>query len=412
MRFWAPALVFLTLLHARDDEKLALSLKAQTDFDRVNLSGYPSLAETAACAQSQAAILSVSPPEDQALLHYRKGYCELAGASITRNRQDYTAAASEFDQAIQAWPARIRKPAKNASPEPVASGLLVLAALTHLYAENQAAAQPALSAAVGSAACSPGMIPDGACRLWVAVGKEWLGRMALQTGRIDEAAADFAGASDTGWLDWAQGKLAFRGANYRQAAARYASAIETWKVVWRDPGPGFTRRMGPRPELSSALVDLGGAQLLAGNLRQAETTLEAALKSDPSSARAFYLRGRTRELAGQLNDALSDYNLAARAAFAASEDLVSGEAHLYRGILLFRRKDYSHAEDEFSSALNFNIAESLRPDAEAWRHLAAVASGSCSAARRNLEHSLAAVSPYFPKEEAKTLSAACAASAN
>ena len=32
-----------------------------------------------------------------------------------------------------------------------------------------------------------------------------------------------------------------------------------------------------------------------------------------------------------------------RAAFAASEDLVSGEAHLYRGILLFRRKDYGRA---------------------------------------------------------------------
>jgi tetratricopeptide (TPR) repeat protein len=160
------------------------------------------------------------------------------------------------------------------------------------------------------------------------------------------------------------------------------------------------------------LLDLGAAQLLAGNVKQAESTLDAALKADPASARAFYLRGRARELSGRLTDALSDYNLAARAAFAASEDLASGEAHLYRGILLFRRRDYARAEDEFASALNFSIAQSLRPDAEAWRYLAAVSSGSCGMVRQSLERSLSTVSPFFPKGEARATAAACPVTEN
>ena len=204
----------------------------------------------------------------------------------------------------------------------------------------------------------------------------------------------------------------FRAANYTASATHYSAAIDIWRALWSDPGPGFLRRMGPRPELSAALVDLGGAQLLAGNARQAESTLNSALKADPASARAFYLRGRARESFGNMADALADYNLAARSAFAASEDLASGEAHLYRGILLYRRRDYARAEDEFASALNFSIAESLRPDAVAWRYLAAVSSGSCGLARQSLERSLSAVSPYFPKREARATAAACPATEN
>jgi tetratricopeptide (TPR) repeat protein len=413
MRFWTIGLVLLTCLHARDEERLALSLKAQSDFERVILTVSPALSDTATCAQSQAAMLAIATPEEQAVLHYRKGYCLLAGASITRSHSDYAAAAAEFEGAIAAWPLRVRKPAKNALPEPVASGIQVLAALSHLFAENETAAQPGLAAAVHDANCTASIMTVDACRQWVEVGREWLGRWALTANKLDEAAIDFSNARDTGWLDWAQGKQAFRSGNYAQAAGRYSSAIDWWKTVWADPGPGFVRRMGPRPEISAALVDLGGAQMLAGNLRQSESTLDAALKADPTSARAFYLRARTREMAGHLSDALADYNLAARSAFAASEDLASGEAHLYRGILLFRRKDYGHAEDEFASALNFSIAESLRPDAEAWRHLAAVASGSCATARQNLERSLTSVGPYFPKAEARSIASACpAASAN
>jgi hypothetical protein len=75
---------------------------------------------------------------------------------------------------------------------------------------------------------------------------------------------------------------------------------------------------------------------------------------------------------------------------------------------MYRRKDYSRAEEEFSSALNADIVADMRADAVAWRHMAAVAGGACNVSRRLLEQSLGAVSPYFPKTDAQALMAACA----
>src|SRR6516164_5894765 len=71
----STALISVFLTHfasARDDQRVALTTKAQLDFDRVSLSVQPPLGDTATCAQSQAALLSISPPEDLAELHYRK----------------------------------------------------------------------------------------------------------------------------------------------------------------------------------------------------------------------------------------------------------------------------------------------------------------------------------------------------
>jgi tetratricopeptide (TPR) repeat protein len=415
VRYWIAALTFAAVLPARDDERLALSLKAQSDFERVALAPMPSLPETAACAQSVSAILSVSSPEEFVSLHYRKGYCLLAEATVTGSGHDFAAAAGELDKAIESWPLRIRKPSRDARPEPVPAGLRALAALAHLHAEGEATGRPLLEAATAGATCStgtPALMGEDSCRFWVQTARLWLGRIALREGRLGDAESDFTAMGETGWLDWSRGQIAFQAGNYPQAVARYTSAIQTWKAVWNDPGPAFARRLGPRPNLGSVLADLGGAQLLTGNPAAAIVTLDTSLKLDPASARAFYLRARARELAGRSADAMTDYNLATRAAFAAAENLASGEAHLYRGILLFRRKDYSRGEDEFASALNFSIAGGLKADAEAWRYLAAVASGSCAAARQNLEQTLPAVSPFFPKDEARALAGACQSTAN
>src|SRR5438132_1069946 len=108
-------------LLATDPQQLELALKAQSTYDKVELTPNPTLADTGACVQSQAALLSVSPPEEMALLYFRKGYCTLAGATITGNNREFFTAAAEFDRATEAWPARARKDGKKQTPEPVSS---------------------------------------------------------------------------------------------------------------------------------------------------------------------------------------------------------------------------------------------------------------------------------------------------
>lgn len=246
------------------------------------------------------------------------------------------------------------------------------------------------------------------CRQMVETGRQWLGWIALREGRMDDAARLLTGSSDSGWDQWVQGRRSFDAGSYPDAAANYARAIEIWKSMW--PQPPLVRALGPRPNVPVAQADLGGAQLLAGDAAAAIRTLDVSIKADPSNAHAIFLRARAKEIGGQKEAALADYNLASRTALAAAQDLASGEAHLYRGILFYRRKDFARAEDEFSSALNFEVTPALRQDASAWRHLSAVAGGSCAAAREFLDGSLARVSPFFPKQEARSLAAACVGS--
>src|SRR5664280_941574 len=182
-----------------------------------------------------------------------------------------------------------------------------------------------------------------------------------------------------------------------------ANAIDQWKHIWQGEGPTLLQALGPRPQYAPALADWGGARLLAGDLPGAILTLDASLQADSASPHALFLRARAKELAGRKDEALADYNLASRTAFAAALDLASGEAHLYRGIVLYRRQDFALAEEEFASALNFEMTGTLRPDARAWRQLAAVAGGSCGLARQSLNLALAAVSPFFPRDEARSL---------
>src|SRR5215471_12645745 len=75
-------LLAATALFAADEQQIALMLKAQSDFDRVQLAVAPPLRDTAACIQTQAALMTVAQPEDLPLVHFRKGYCTLAGATL------------------------------------------------------------------------------------------------------------------------------------------------------------------------------------------------------------------------------------------------------------------------------------------------------------------------------------------
>ena len=248
---------------------------------------------------------------------------------------------------------------------------------------------------------------DPFCTELLAAGSEWLGWSALLANQVDEAARRLAGASESGWGAWVQGRQSFDAARYAAAAGQYGAAIDRWKIIWQGEGPTFLQALRPRPQIAGVLVDWGGARLLAGDYAGAILTLDASLQAEPANARALFLRARAKELAGKKDAAMVDYNLASRTAFAAAEDLASGEAHLYRGILFYRRNDFVRAEEEFASALNFEMTPALIPDARAWRHLAAVAGGSCGTARQSLDLALPNVSPFFPRDEARTLASAC-----
>ena len=403
MRLWLLLACSIAALPAADDQRFTLSLQAQSRFERVERSPAPDLGDTIACTQAQAALFPVALPEELALIHYRKGVCTLAGAGITRSAAEFADAAAEFDKAVEAWLARSRAPGKKAPPEPLPSGLRVLAAIARL----ETGAHPTLS--LDPPGCSSSLMSPGFCTALTETARQWLGWLALDRNDLDGAARDFSGSAGTGWAEWVAGRQAFQAGQYQEAARQFRQAVD---LARQGPSASPLGRVSPRPDVASELIELGGAQLLAGDGRAAIASLDEAVKAAPQSARALFLRARARETAGQGEAALADYNLASRTAFANAANLESGEAHLYRGILLYRRKDFTHAENEFASALNFEIPGGLRADAVAWRHLAAVASGSCDASREYLERSLDAASPYFPKAEARRLMGACPTSAS
>jgi hypothetical protein len=412
MCFRALVFLFIPALFAADEQQLALATRAQTDFDRAALAATPQLPDAERCIQSQAALLSVARPSELSLVHYRKGFCTLAAATVTNAPAEFTDAAGEFDKAIEVWPDRSLIAPKNSPLEPVSSGLRVLAAVARLKTGGDTAttehAHQEIAAAVQAPACASNIMSPTYCQALMQTGRDWLGWMAFQRNELFEAARDFAAVPQLAWTQWTAGHQAFEDRKYADAAAHYRRAVESWMAVQRDQSGSIRERLDPPPpDMPGALTELGGAQLLSRDLSGATDSLDAALKADPSLARAAYLRARADELTGNMAQAMTEYNLASRTAFANAKELASGEAHLYRGILMYRRKDYGHAEDEFASALNFDISPALKPDAVAWRHMAAVASGSCSVSRQYLEESLAQVSPYFPKDEARAVAATC-----
>ena len=347
---------------------------AQAAFDRVQQMSSPQLAEASACLQSQASMLSVALPAEESEIRYRKGFCQLVVAALTNAPAAFTDAAADLDRSgatMLAWLAR-RAGHLDAPPE-------------WTKADN---------------------CPES-CQPLIPVAKLWLGWLALDRG--DTAAAESEFDITSGWYEYASGIRGFQEGHYPEAVSRYKDALTIWNRTRHESKPTLSQRLAPSVDIPHVLTELGAAQLLSGDVAGAIGTLDQAAQTSSPSARVYFLRARAKELSGQADAALADYNLASRAAFASAVDLASGEAHLYRGILYYRRKDYARAEDEFSSALNFEISPVLRPDASAWRHLSAVASGSCGASRQYLEQSLPSVSPYFPKDEAKAVAANCLA---
>lgn len=342
----------------------------------------------------------------------------MADAVASQNRTALAQAAQTFDDAIAAEEAvsvRQKRPQNVPYTLNAPNTWRILAAVTRLNAGATIESQePSLLRAVDAdvedgEGCQTNAGSARFCHSVHQLGSAWLGWIALERGDPLEAGGRFANANTPAWREWIAGLQAFRIGAYSAATAEYGRAIGIWREAHPD---SLTQQMNPQPEMSEALTDWGGAQLAANDPRAALANLDQAVKADSANSRALYLRGLAKQHLGRKDDATDDLNLASRAAFAKKGDAGAAEAHVYRGITLFWRKEFLRAENEFASALNGDNAAPWQSDARAWRHLAAVAGGACGASRSSLERAMASVSPYFPRAEANAALAACPATAS
>jgi tetratricopeptide (TPR) repeat protein len=403
------ATLFASALFGMDENRLALVTRARADFDRVVRAPAPSLHDTNICIQSQAALIPVATPEEAPVFQFRKGYCTLAAALITKEPNAFHQAAFAFDQAIAAWPARGVFLIKKVQPEPVPSVLPLLASIARLWV-GKGDVKP-IAAAIAVPVCNETLTTVQACSAIFLAGREWLAWSALQRDDIETASREVPAVS-TAWASWVAGKRAFKHNLYADAAAAFRRAVESWDAQTRATARPLRERLGPTIDRSVVYAELGGAQLLAGDAAGALATLNQAVRHDSTNARALFLRGRARDATGQADAAIADYSLAARNALAKADEGASGDAHIYRGISFYRRKDFLRAEEEFNNALNFEIAPAMRADAIAWRRLAAVAGGSCIVGPAYLQEAMPAASPFFPREEARATMTACSSTAS
>ena len=310
-------LLFLAVLAAAraDDAVLALTIRAQADFDRVEAEPFPGIQDVTRCSQTQAQLLPVARPAELPLVRFRKGYCELLEARMTRHRGDYQRAAQDFAQALAAWPAR--------GVEPLSSGLQVLSAVARLEAGADAAERDGIRAGLRDAlsreACPAGVMSARFCQELVRTGRLWQGWMALGDGDSRAAEEIFREFPDLAWSAWMAGRQALREHRYTQAAAAFRKTVEAWSREARYPRPGVLHTLGPPPALEEATAELGGALYLAGDGQGALSTFETVVKERPEDARAVFFRGLAHQALGQPAAALNDYQFASRMAFAHPE---------------------------------------------------------------------------------------------
>jgi tetratricopeptide (TPR) repeat protein len=409
MRALLLMLAAAAALDAADEQKLALDASAQSAFQQVFTAAAPDMAAANRCVQAQAMLLSVSTPDETPSIAFRKAYCALAAALATDDRAGFSKAAEDFDDAI----ADATSPGRQRVAQAAPAVWRTLAAVARLNSGATGESQEKrLTAAVdadgglNTADCQRDDVSRQFCRSVQQVGNAWLGKIALDGSDPFAAERRFANANALAWSEWIAGILAYRRGDYSSAASDYGRAIASWRG---ERPAALVDRLDPRPAMSGMLADWAGAQLASGDLNAAAANLDTALKQDPANARAFFLRAIAEERLGRDAAATEDYDRASRAALAKTGEEASAEAHFYRGIVFYRRKEFVRAENEFDSALSANIAVPWKADAQAWRHLAAVSAGACGASRDYLDRALGSVSPYFPKPEASAAARACTA---
>jgi tetratricopeptide (TPR) repeat protein len=382
---------------------VTVAARARGDFHRVEQAVSPRLSDAMACVQSQAALLPVAAPDELPRVHYRKAYCMLLEGVLRGDASEGRQAAREFEKALAAWPERTRGA--------VWPGLRILPAIAELKAGPEPGdlerLDAGLAASADGAACAADVLPAAVCRSVLETGRLWRGWIAQRQDRLEQAAGILREFPDSGWPSWVAGRQALEERRYAEAVPFLERAVSLWDAAAKDPQPFAAALLLPAPDTTRALEQLGQAQFLSGQYAAAIASFDACLQRQPRRAWTIFLRGRARDALGQEQAALGDYDLASRVALAQNDALFAyGDAHFYRGVWFFRRREFARAEDEFAQAVSSGPA-ARQADVLAWWRMAAVAGGACQHSTVLLETSLASVSDFFPRDEARFLIGSC-----
>jgi len=376
--------------------------RAKAAFDKVDSARLPALQDTMQCMQAHAALLPLVRPEERYLVHYRRGYCALFGAAVSRDANDYQEAAREFTLAWERWPARV---------QPVSSGLLALVGIARMgtaAGQIPAEAVKVLETAVQQGDCSnEALMQSSFCRELVDVARLWLGWVAYRSERTADAARLLGPVPGSTWNLWLAGRQAWAERRWRDGIALMEKAAENWRAAAESPAPSTLQLLGPKPDLARVYYEIGVARYRLEDYSGAVSSLNAALEMDPTNSYALFLRARAKDLQGQ-PDAVTDYARAAETADRTRDSSWAvGQAHYYRGLLLYRGKQFREAESAFRAAPKAGLGEIARAQVSAWQNLAAVAGGNCANAAELLEVSGQLAEGGFPVAEAQAVALGC-----
>jgi tetratricopeptide (TPR) repeat protein len=383
-----------------------LAARAKADFEKVDAEPIPTVADTVACAQSNAIALSVARPEERYLLYYRKGYCELFSALPTGASDSFQAAANDFNEAIANWP-------KKAPTRPP-GGLRALVSIAHLEQGRMADSYPGitgdLTATVSEPACFPTPVMATAfCNAVIDTARIWLGWLAYQRSEFAEAARlveplEKANASSA-WALWIAGRLAQQQKRNDEATTLFEKTLAAWESAQKSHNPDVVTLLGPKLDAASVQYQLALSDYSRQRYDSAITRLDAVVKAAPRNSYAIFLRARSKDALHLNVAAMEDYALAAQTARASNDSMWSvGQANYYRGVLLYQARDYSRAEVEFANALGGRLGEIPPADVRAWQSMAGAAVRGCkSSSFELLESVVKAASTRFPKDQADVM---------
>ena len=379
--------------------------KASLDFDKVDATPIPAVADTMRCVQSNAAAIPVVRPEERYLLHYRKGYCELFGEVLIGNSEGFQAAVADFNETIANWPKKML-----VSPPAGLRALIAIARMEQGRAVDsyQDVVKDLTSIAADPNCSATPVMSTSFCTALLETVRTWLGWLAYRKSEFAQATQLLQASEGSPWNLFISGRVAQDQKRLTEAVGLYQKALSVWSSAQKSPNPDVVTLLGPKLDTSAIYYQLGLMDYSNQRFESAIARFDAVLKESPRNSYTIFLRARSKESLRQYGPALEDYSLAIQTARANNDSSWNiGHAHYSRGLLLYRAKDFARAEAEFASALGSRLTEAPQSDVTAWRAMAAVAGGGCKTPPDALESAVKTASDQFPKAEADALVLDC-----